>query len=169
MIRVELPSGGWAKLKQPREVSERARRPIQAAWIRVSSEAQDHFKLMAAAAKDEDFKAKNPELAALMDSFSMSVADLDALNEANDLLVVALVAEWSFGERIDADAVLDLSAPDYDRLREVTAKGLVGLFVDFGVDIDPDSPTPSSSESGARSEEGRSTEPSSRTSSEPGD
>jgi len=69
--------------------------------------------------------------------------DFELVEELNDLLVVALVAEWSFEVPVTVDAVLDL--PNAVRTALVAAcEPLVGPLVGETADdevLDPTSPT----------------------------
>jgi hypothetical protein len=65
----------------------------------------------------------------------------DLLEELNDALVAALVAGWSYGFVVSADAVQDLPGRDLDALRTAVAPFLAQLNPDF--EPSPDAASPS--------------------------
>ena len=151
MSRIDLPSGGWAELKEPEQVLERHRRPISRAITRLSQEA---WQILIKLEADKVTAVTNGdvvETAALADRFSE--ADLDAFSDANDWGVVALVSAWSFQEPLSLESVQNRTAPDYDALRNACAPAVGRLFVDFSPTRDSDSPTAPSSDSATRSGE----------------
>lgn len=120
MAKIDLPSGGWASLREPEAMPERLRRPV----IRLATGLRHLYT------DDGEFDEK------LLDD-----ASLDLLDRYNDAGVVAFVAEWSYTTPVSADALLDLPAPDYDALRSAVAPLLPGLRPNFEPTADKDSPT----------------------------
>jgi len=112
--------GGWVVLREPDLVPERLRRPV--------------FEKTSAGANFTADGNVSPEALAFFSEF-------------NDLLVVAMVAEWSFENPISLDGVMDLPSKTYDDLRKLVAPFVSKLIPDFGVDVDPKVTIEPSSES----------------------
>lgn len=142
MTRVDLSDGNWAELREPEQVSERLRRPIQRALARVS--VQTWEVVLAAKRRRDGDEAQVVEA-------EVSDRDFDSLNEANDHCIVALVAAWSFPNPITLESVLDLPSRDYAVLRERCAPAVGSLFVSFDPTPELQSPTAPSSVSSGRS------------------
>lgn len=136
---VSLPNGQSATLRPVEEVSERLRRPIVRALRRVTPAV---LEAAVSAANLPDGPAKLE--AAMQATRIASEEDTDAMNEANDLGVVALVESWSFPQEITLQGVLDLPAKAYDKLRETVAPLVNDLFVDASPNPEPTSPFGSS-------------------------
>lgn len=121
-MKIDLPSGGWASLRDPEDVPERLRRPV----VKLTK------KLMI----DPDIKMRSG-----MTASEVTEEQFDLLEEINDLLIVAMVDEWSYEAPVGVESARDLPARDYDTLREATARHVAGLFPDFTPDANPESPT----------------------------
>jgi len=109
--------GGWIDLRDPKAVPERMRRPILARATTMQRKAQE---------------LENGE------------ADDNAvlsLYEFNDLVAVALIEAWSFGDTVSVEGLTDLPSGVYDQIQKITAPMIVDLMPSFEVDPDPDSPT----------------------------
>jgi hypothetical protein len=119
--KLPLPDEGWVLLRDPAKVPERLRRPVTNMAAGLQPE-------ITAATGDEG----DPTLTADV------LARFQALN---DLVIVALVAEWSFEGPVSVEAVGDLPGDAYDVLRRETAKWVNDLIPDFSPDPDPASPT----------------------------
>lgn len=120
--KLSLPDEGWVLLRDPAKVPERLRRPVtnMAAGLRPA--------VVAATGEEGD-----PSLTAEL------LGEFQALN---DLVIVALVEEWSFGGTpVTVDAVGDLPGDAYDVLRRECAKRVNDLLPDFSPDPGPASPT----------------------------
>lgn len=140
MTRHELTAGGWVELRPAKAVPERLRRPVKAGYTRL---------LANRAFAETVGKAQSDGLASLADidddkatELVEQMADsLPMLDEVNDLVVVARVASWSFGDTVTVDALLDLPGEVYDELRALCAPGVQDLMPDFGPSQDEQSPT----------------------------
>lgn len=142
MKRICLPSGATADLREVADVTERQRRPIK----RLQSGLAANSEFMSAvntaqAAKGKLSQAKQLEIAAGMG------AAFDDLELLNDLLVVAMVAGWSYDFPVSADSVQDLPGRDLDALREECSPYMTQLMPGFDSSPDPDSPTAPSGDS----------------------
>ncbi len=144
---IQLSADNWAELRDPRDISERLRRPIVRAITRVSREGW--LAIQAPPEQGPDGNPLPPRLPA---------EDLEAFGEANDAGIVALVKAWSYPAPVSIDAVLDLPAADYDRLRAAVAPLIGEMFTSFEPSQDPDSPIAPSSDSATRSEGGSQTD-----------
>lgn len=121
---------GWVVLRDPREVSERHRRPIIAKATSMRRAAE---KVQSEAEVGDD----------------ISEEEFLSLYEFNDLVAVALVKEWSWGFPVSLEGLLDLPAQDYDAVLRLTAPLVTDLMPKFEPDTesnDPESPTESSVE-----------------------
>lgn len=114
---------GWVILRDPKQVSERNRRPIIAKATMMQRAA---FRVQEGIQGD----GLVPE-----DEFL-------ALYEFNDLVAVALIQEWSWDMPITVDSLLDLPSTTYDEVLKVTAPLVTDLMPSFEPDVDdPNSPT----------------------------
>ena len=106
MSRIELPEGQWAEIVNPRKVTERKRR----LYLRAMAEYQQSREVMA---------GFGPEQQRLLD-------------DAFDLLIVALVQSWSFEQPVSVEAFADLPADVFDPLRKACMALAAGLLPDYG-------------------------------------
>lgn len=153
---IPLSGGKSATLRSTTELSERQRRPLTNALALVSPEGQaalDASRRLTEDAKAEDGKKKlTPEdRTKLAAQVKFSAEDLEHLDAANDLAIVAFTKHWTREEAITLDAVLDLPGPDYDALRNAVAPLAAELFVSFAPSKESNSPTAPSSDSATRS------------------
>lgn len=118
-----LPDGGWALLRDPAKVPERLRRPV----LTLTTRLNPQIKAMKAAPVDEEVV--------------LDAEVLERFEDLNDLVIVAMVAEWSFDLPISPETVGDLPGDAYDVLRQETARGIRELLPDFSPNPDPASPT----------------------------
>ncbi|MFJ9616705.1 hypothetical protein [Streptomyces noursei] len=137
MIHINLPSGASADLRDVADVTERQRRPIK----RIQSQlaARPAFAAAVKEAQAISGAELSPE-AELRIAAGMGDA-FDLLEELNDFLVAALVAGWSYGFPVTADAVQDIPGADLDALRTECAPFLPKLLPDFEPTAEADSPT----------------------------
>jgi hypothetical protein len=114
----QLPRGHTALLREPEDVPERLRRPVN---VRTAEVLAAHPQLAAMAARDDtDEMSEEQQLAAL--------GVLGVMSEINDLAVIAFVADWSFhAEDSDAklpvtmESLMDLPGDCYDALQKAVA------------------------------------------------
>jgi hypothetical protein len=111
MSKVDVP-GGWISLRDPKRVKERDRRPIMAKAASLRASMTDEANL-----------------------------DLIGAYELNDLVAVALIESWSFGDTVSIEVLTDLESTSYDAIQKVTAPLLAQLMPSFEPTPDPDSPT----------------------------
>jgi hypothetical protein len=140
-MRVELSNGGWAEFRDPEDVPEGMRRPIQIGVLRLSPEAR---ALLDSKPDDGDDDGQAVAL-------QLSADDLTTLYDINDVMVCALVEAWSFDAPCPPtpDTIKSLRSADYDALLAASSKFTEKLMPqDFGPDgvTDPDSPTTPSSD-----------------------
>ena len=132
-MKVDLPDGAWAHLRDPKQVPERLRRPY-ASKMQSMAKYKPVFDRIKKAASEEEKAAITAEL---------PPECIEGFSESNDLMVVALVDEWSFDTPVTIDTVLDLPAGQYDALRTAVAPFLSELMPDYGPSPDPKAPTDS--------------------------
>lgn len=128
--KLDLPDGEWAMVRDPAKVPERLRRPVAIASTGLFAD------IKAARAMAEADTTDLEEMAETLDG------DLfNRLQALNDLVIVALVSEWSVDLAISVESVGELPADAYDILRRETAKHVAALMPDFSPNPDPSSPT----------------------------
>lgn len=110
-MRIDLPGGAWAELRDPDVVTERQRKPLVTAIGRVT-------------------KAEG-----------MEDAGFSAIFDAQDATIMVMVEAWSFDAPVVADSLLDLPAKTVDALRTACQPYQKDLMPDFSVDPDPESPS----------------------------
>ena len=160
---ITLSKDNWAELRPPEDVSERLRRPIRRALGRVRLEimkaGQDANAAIEGNGPEVD-QARVEASTIAMQRAGITADEMDAFTEANDAMVVALVAKWSYDRPITLDNVVDLPGADYDKLRDVVAARYNGKgYVDTEPNPDQASPTAPSNGSDSVSVEGASTTP----------
>lgn len=133
MEPITLPSGKTAVLRDPQQVSERARRPVTRLQARIAAGPVGELLRRKDTLTDAEFEAEAMSL--------MGSEDFALLDEVNDLLIVALVASWSYDAPVTLDSVLDLPQQDYEALKRAVAPHVTALMPDFSTSPDPDSPT----------------------------
>jgi hypothetical protein len=138
MQHLTLPSGATADLRDVADVTERQRRPIKRIQTKLAG-------LPAFVNAVEEAKAQGDGVDLTPDQQLKIAAGMgeafDLLEELNDALVAALVAGWSYGFVVSADAVQDLPGRDLDALRTAVAPFLAQLNPDF--EPSPDAASPS--------------------------
>jgi hypothetical protein len=138
MIHLTLPSGATADLREVADVTERQRRPIKRIQTKLAG-LPAFTSAVAEAQAQGDGIDLTPEQQ-LRIAAGMGEA-FDLLEELNDALVAALVAGWSYGFPVSADAVQDLAGRDLDALRKAVSPYLGQLNPDFEPNPDPASPS----------------------------
>lgn len=133
-IMVPLPDGAHALLRQPRTVPERLRRPLANARARLSAMLPDPPPGMSESDRTMFFGK----------AISAHPEDMDRVN---DLLILALVSDWSFDMPVTEASLGELSGETYDALKAEAEKYRDALFPSFEPTADPDSPTVPSSDS----------------------
>jgi hypothetical protein len=148
MRRVSLATEeSWAMVRDAKELTVGGQRRIQQAVVRVSPEAQETMRR-----NEKRRKGTEPEPLVLTPS------DFEALNEANDACVLALVTSWSFEEPVTMEGLQELPLQDYEKLRAICAPAVRAATVDFSppdpddTKVDPNTPFGNSSESNGHSE-----------------
>lgn len=135
MQTVTLPSGKRANLRAVEDVTERQRRPL----VKLRGDLAGHPEFVAALEKAQaDKKLTKAEEAAVYESLG-DVTDI--IERMGDLLVVAAVESWDYGFAVTEDNLLDISAKDLDKLREIAAPYMTQLMPDFSASRDESSPT----------------------------
>jgi hypothetical protein len=139
MIRTNLPSGAWADVRAVADVTERGRRPIK----RVQAQLGGNAEFVAAVNTAQALKTDGAELSQA-EQLSIAAgmgAAFDDLEKLNDLLVVAMVAGWSYDFPVSEDACQDVPGRDLDALREAVSAYLPQLLPGFEPTPDADSPS----------------------------
>ena len=123
--KIVVPNG-WVKVRDPKMVPERLRRPIMARASGMQSTVQELVN-QGVPLTEEVVAAAN--------------VDVTQMYEFSDLLIVALISEWSFGEVINVETVLDLPVATYDKLQSLVSDMVIDLMPSFEPDPSEDSPT----------------------------
>jgi hypothetical protein len=141
-LRVELPKGQHAMLRDPEDVPERLRRPHMDARERVMA------SLLGTGTTEADTEAARggePGAAAKLGAAMISSGAQGLKRQADDLLLVAFVESWSYETAISADAMQDLPGRAYDVLLKACEPLTAAMNPDFEPSPDPESPTSPSS------------------------
>jgi hypothetical protein len=121
-MRIDLPNGAWAELRDPSEVTERLRRPIARSTRGIRPEIVEGARIAMAMDPDPDpmpaGETGPKEAAMLRLQYAMTNEEADAFTDANDYAAVALVESWSFPQEVSLDGLLDLPAHALDALRK---------------------------------------------------
>jgi hypothetical protein len=160
--KVDLPSGGWAILRDPDTITVKMRKPLQRVQMRVGFDAdlqavvryqmRVQRELLAArkAAADAgvefDDESFEPSLPQTVKQSALSDEQLDLLGDLATVTTVTLIESWSFDAPVSRDALEDLPPKDFDALVEAAAKYRDDLLPSFDVDPDDNSPTEPSGE-----------------------
>lgn len=161
--KIDLPSGGWAELRDPETITVRMRRPIERVQMRLGwdSDIQSLARWQTRVAKEieaakqqaedsgEEFDAAafEPSIPAPLRQSDVSDEQLDLLSDLTDAVTVALVESWSYPAPVGMDALQDLPQKDYEALLEAASKHRDAVLPNFGVDPEKGSPTEPSGES----------------------
>lgn len=133
---VTLPSGKRANLRPVNAVTERQRKPL--VQIRAKLAANQDFVHAVEKAQDSKAKLTKAEEAAITAQLGTVIV---LIEEMGDRCVVAAVESWDYGFEVTYDNLLDVSAQDLDKLREISAPYLNELMPNFSPSRDQDSPT----------------------------
>jgi hypothetical protein len=133
--KIALPDGGWALLRDPQNITERQRRPLNRLQARVAGSAVGALIAHKATMTDVEFEEESRKI--------LGSEDFALLDELNDALIGVLVDSWSYDSEPSADAALDLPGPVYEALKNECAKHVTALAPQFTpVDAEnPESPT----------------------------
>lgn len=138
MIRITLPSGATADLRDVADVTERQRRPLRKIQAQLGGNAEFANAVRVAQEMRGDAADLPPE-DQLRIAAGMGAA-FDDLETLNDLLVAAITAGWSYDFPVSADACQDLPGTDLDALRAACSPFLAQLMPGFEPTPDPESP-----------------------------
>lgn len=119
---------GWVEIRDPRQVTERQRRPAKYA---MSSFMQ--FK--------GEFPDPGMSAEQIAEFPSPSQAAMEAADRMNDSLIVAFVSAWSWDVPVQIDTVAD--CPEYDAVSKLVAPLIADLFPEATLEVstDPKAPT----------------------------
>lgn len=133
--KISLPDGGWALLRDPQNITERQRRPINRLQARVAGSAVGALLAHKATMSDAEFEEESRKI--------LGSEDFALLDELNDALIGVLVESWSYDSEPSAETALDLPGPVYEALKNECAKYVTALAPQFNpADADnPESPT----------------------------
>lgn len=135
MQSVTLPSGKHANLRAVSEVTERHRRPLVKIRSKLAQNQPFAEAITKAEANKKLTKAEEASIAECLGDV------LELIEEMGDRIIVAAVESWGYPFDVTYENLLDVSAQDLDRLREVAAPYLPQLMPDFTPNKDRNSPT----------------------------
>lgn len=142
--KISLPSGGWATLRDPEDVTEEQRRP----WARlqerlVASGVVDVIEQRREQEKEQGRDLTEKELRALMRPV-VGTDDWGLLEQATDALIVALINEWSYTDQaVTVENLRRIPGRDYRKLK-AACEPLAGKVIGETTDEDVLDPTQSS-------------------------
>ena len=134
--KIDLPDGGWAVLRDPRRVTERAARPVNRLQERLTGSKvgavfmEKNRRDAAGLSAEETDKWFTEECRKLL-----GTDDYELLDELNDAAIPALVDSWSYESPVSLDAAMALPRPVFKALRAACAKHVVALT--SGLDTSP--------------------------------
>lgn len=129
-----LEAGGWIEIRDPRTVTERARRPL----MKMAMAAVRHQGVM-------NIDESDPEaVAATLAAAPEVIGEFENLNDA---LIIAMLTGWSFDVPITMDDLLDLPTKTYQEIQTVIAPLITIIMPNFEPTPDAASPTVASNES----------------------
>jgi hypothetical protein len=136
--KIEFP-GGWAKLRDPHDVTERQRRPLSKVQRALLGSNIGDVLIARQQAGQE---VSEEEMTRLLRPYLADEA-MDLFEDSDDLLILALVEEWSYEKPVTAEAIQDLPAKVYDTLRDACRPLLPAVLgaEDEQAVLDPESPT----------------------------
>lgn len=137
--KIEFP-GGWAKIRDPHDVTERDRRPLGKVQRLLAGSNIGAVLIERQQAGEE---VTETEMQTLLRPYLADEA-MDLFEDSDDLLIKALVEEWSFDKPITVENIQGLPGRAYDALRDACRPLLTAVLggVETEADIlDPDSPT----------------------------
>lgn len=115
MNKTMLSNNEWCVLRDPKQVPERLRRPLMSRSVAASNMLGDEKNL-------------TPEA-------------IDFFSDFNDLLAIAMIESWSFGDAVTVEVLIDLPIAIYDEVRKLVAPFVKDLMPDFSPTVEADSPT----------------------------
>lgn len=139
--KVDLGNGAWAKLRDPQDVTERNRRPL-AKIQRVIAGTPIGSVLLERELERPGEEITEDEMGKILRPFLGDEA-MDKFEDSDDLLIYALVEEWSIDSPITVETIQDLPGRAYDALRDACRPLLnqvLGTSEESEV-LDPESPT----------------------------
>jgi hypothetical protein len=139
--KVDLGNGAWAKLRDPQDVTERKRRPL-AKIQRVIAGTPIGSVLLERELERPGEEITEDEMGKILRPFLGDEA-MDKFEDSDDLLIYALVEEWSIDSPITVETIQDLPGRAYDALRDACRPLLnqvLGNSEESEV-LDPESPT----------------------------
>lgn len=111
--KIEFP-GGWAKLRDPEDVTERARRPLVLVQEGIVASDVGQIVMEKKAAGEE---ISDEEMGRMMAPLIGSSTWEDFHRRQYDLNICALIEEWSFEAPVSVEALLDIPGRAYKALR----------------------------------------------------
>lgn len=138
--KIDLPDGEWASLRDPLKVSERLRRPLVRLKERLSVSDMATVYL---GMEGVDIDTLDPAAAIEMFRPAILSEDADQLAVIDDLVIVALVDEWSFDLPITTDSAQDIPGDARDAILtacQPLVGPLTGQVTEAEV-LDPNSPS----------------------------
>ena len=134
----------WAMLREAYELTRGGQKAIQRALAKMSAPNKEVIRRNL---EREQRHAPKGEF----ESLDLNPADLDALEEANDACVLALVTSWSYEAPLTQGGLDLIPLQDYKELQKLCAPAIASAQVDFSATEesvkDQNSPFGSSSES----------------------
>lgn len=148
--KIEIP-GGFASLRAPQDVKQKARRRLEMASIKASP-IFGKINEARRVASEKRGRDVDPSEISLID-LGLSPEEFDALYEVQTATILAYLESWTLERDLpaSADDLDDLPSGLYDALRAATASDGADAVapVDFSPDPDGESPTVDGTASGS--------------------
>lgn len=159
---IELPDGGSATFRDPSTITERQRRPVMRAQVRLAGSAIGQILgTQPEPVADDADEATKAAYAEANEAYSKAIlaaiaddAEYDMLETLNDALAAAMLDRvvvvvndlpvTLIDGGTDVDGVVNLPHAVYDAVRTYAAKHFRELMPEFSPNPNPESPTPPS-------------------------
>lgn len=146
---IEIP-GGFAVLRDPKDVRQRARRRLELASLRAQPAFNAINKARAAATRAAGKEVGLDDLALLQ--IGLTPEDFEAMYEVQTATILAYLADWSL-ENVplptSVEELDDLPAELYDALRNGTAQVGADAIAPVSFEPDPDGESPTDGGTGS--------------------
>lgn len=136
-MHVDLPNGEWLELRDPEDVTERARRKVSNIIGRLTPATRKLVSTPADPNQPADERDANVMA-------TITETDLETFDSLNDLLAEALIEKWSLSIPVEAAAMPDLPSKMYRAVQAAVAPYIGQVMAPLDtttISRDPQSPT----------------------------
>jgi hypothetical protein len=111
-LRLPLANDAWAELRPPESIPRKAAKAYRKVFFRVAAASAE-------VADGPDYNPEDPETQRAMGKALLQSGSLDVMEDLADALVLAVVAEWSFGP-VDQDHLDEVPEADLAAIQRET-------------------------------------------------